>query len=382
MQFNCKTINLKNALLKTERIVSKQITLPVLGNILLGVERGMLVVSSTNLEMAIKIYLGGKIEKEGQITVPARILSGFLSSVEDEVIEGELIGEDLVVRSRKHKLKIKGMDAKEFPIIPEFDGAFFFKIKADVFGEFISNIMISVAHNDTRQELNGVLVRFFEDSLIFASTDSFRLSEVKIKLDKKDITEEYLIFIKSNPSVILPAMALMEIQKVFEKGEVEIKIDQNQFFAQNKEAKIVSRLIDGNYPEYQQILPEKYETTIKINKNELLSALKIAFLVAGSQNGEVSIKNKEDKKGLVLTSQSMDSGENVSEIAGESTGSDFEMIFNCRYFLEGLNGLMSDKPEIVLKVNKKNTPVCLKGLDKQGKEKDEMAYIIMPIVKD
>lgn len=382
MQFNCKTINLKNALLKTERIVSKQITLPVLGNILLGVERGMLVVSSTNLEMAIKIYLGGKIEKEGQITVPARILSGFLSSVEDDVIEGELIGEDLVIKAKKHKLKIKGMDAKEFPLIPEFTGDFFFKTEASFLGEFISNIMISVAHNDSRQELNGVLIRFFEDCLIFASTDSFRLSEVKVKLEKKDIKDEYLVFIKNNPSVILPAMALMEIQKVFEKGEIEFKVDQNQFFIQNKEAKIVSRLIDGNYPEYQQILPEKYETVIKINKNELVSALKIAFLVAGSQNGEVSIRNKEDKKGIILTSQSMDSGDNISEIAGESTGSDFEMIFNCRYFLEGLNGIVSDGPEILLKINKKNTPVCLKGLDKQGKEKEDRSYIIMPIVKD
>lgn len=382
MKFNCKTINLKNALLKTERIVSKQITLPVLGNVLLSVERGMLVVSSTNLEMAIKIYLGGKIEKEGQITVPARILSGFLSSIEDEIIEGELIGEDLVIKSEKHKLKIKGMDAKEFPLIPEFSGEFFFKLETNVFSEFISNIMISVAHNDTRQELNGVLVRFFEDSLIFASTDSFRLSEIKINLNKKLITEEYLVFIKNTSSIILPALALTEIQKVFEKGEVEVKIDQNQFFIQNKEAKIVSRLINGNYPEYQQILPEKYETIIKIDKKELLSVLKIAFLVAGSQNGEVIMKNTEDKKALVFISQSMDSGENISEIQADIQGEDFEMIFNCRYFLEGLNVLISDKKEILLKINKKNTPVCLKGLEKDGKERNDMAYIIMPIVKD
>lgn len=382
MKFNCKNINLKNALLKTERIVSKQITLPVLGNVLLSVERGMLVVSSTNLEIAIKIYLGGKIEKEGQITIPARILSGFLSSIEDEIIEGELIGDDLLIKSKNHKLKIKGIDAKEFPLIPEFSGEFFFKLETTVFSEFISNIMISVAHNDTRQELNGVLVRFFEDSLVLASTDSFRLTEIKIDLNKKMITDEYLVFIKNTPSIILPALALIEIQKVFDKGDVEIKIDQNQFFIQNKEAKIVSRLINGNYPEYQQILPEKYETIIKVDKNELLSVLKIAFLVAGNQNGEVVMKNTEDKKALVFTSQSMDSGENVSEIKADIQGNEFEMIFNCRYFLEGLNALISDKKEVLLKINKKNTPVCLKGLEKDDKEKNNMAYIIMPIVKD
>jgi len=382
MLFNCKTINLKNALQKTERIISKQITLPVLGNILLSVERGMLVVSSTNLEMAIKIYLGGKIEKEGQITIPARILSGFLSSIEDENIEGEVIGEDLLIKSIKHKLKIKGMDAKEFPIIPEFNGEIFFRLNTSVLGNLIPNIMISVAHNDTRQELNGVFVRFFEDFLIFASTDSFRLSEIKIKLDKKTITEEYLIFIKNNPSIILPASTLIEIQRVFEKGEMEIKIDQNQFFIQNKEAKIVSRLINGNYPEYQQILPEKYETIIKINKNELLTALKIALLVVGNQNGEVNIKSSSDKKSIILTSQSIDAGENISEVSAEINGESFEMIFNCRYFLEGLNSLISDKNEVLLKMNKKNTPVCLKGLNQQGQEKEEISYIIMPIVKD
>ena len=381
MKFNCKTIHLKNALLKTERIISKQITLPVLGNILLSVERGMLVVSSTNLEMAIKIYLGGKIEEEGQITVPARILSGFLSTIEDEVIEGEVEGEDLTVKTKKHQLKIKGMDAKEFPIIPAVSGEYFFKMEAERINLFLSNIMISVARNDTRQELNGVLLRFFEDSLIFASTDSFRLSEVKIKLDKKNITEEYLIFIRSNPSVIIPAMALMELQKVFEKGEIEFKVDQNQFFIQNKEGKIVSRLINGNYPEYQQILPEKYETVVKVNKNELLSALKIALLVAGSQNGEVNIKSKEDKKGIVLISQSMDSGENVSEIAGEVAGGEFNMLFNCRYFLEGLGGLFSDKKEVLIKINKKNTPVCLKGLDAQNQEKKKLSKVKMPFVK-
>ena len=186
MKFTCKSNNLKEAIGKVERIVSKQTTLPILANILIKTENGRLIIGATNLEIAIRSYVGAKIESEGEITIPARILSGFLSSVKDDIIECELNGTEFLVNSENHKIKIKGMEASDFPIIPQVPNDYFLKINSSDFNKVIPGLLVSVAHNDTRQELNGVLIKFSLDEIVFASTDSFfRLSETTIKINPK-----------------------------------------------------------------------------------------------------------------------------------------------------------------------------------------------------
>ena len=384
MLFSCKTQNLKEAIMKVERIVSKQTTLPILGNILIKTEKGRLSVSATNLEIAIKVFLGAKIEKEGEITVPGRILGGFLSSIKDEKINGKLEKNILEINTEKHRVKINGIEATDFPIIPQNPNNYLFKIKNIDLIRAISSVLISVAKNDTRQELNGIYIQFKENSILLASTDSFRLSEAIIDLNKDCFGDDYLEFIKNTPSIIVPALTFMEIQRVISDldDEAEFMIDQNQLFIKNTSVRIISRLINGNYPEYQQVLPEKYDIEISLNKQELLDALKISSLILGGVGSEVQIGFEDKKNKILISSQSEGAGDNLSEISVKKIrGEDFEVVFNCRYLMDGLSILGGDEGSIILKLNKTRSPVLIREMKGSGKENEQLSYVVMPIIK-
>ena len=381
MRFTVKTANLREAIAKVERVVSKQTTLPILGNILISTENGRMAVSATNLEIAIKTYVGAKIEEEGNLTVPARIINGFLGTIKDDVIEGTKIDDDLEITSENHKIRIKGIDAKDFPIIPEMPKQSFFNLNAVDFTKAAASVLVSVAHNDTRQELNGVFIKLEEDSLVMAATDSFRLSEAIVGLDKKSISEEYRLFMDKNPSIIIPGLTLAELQRIAGTEELSFTVDQNQLFIKSNSVKLISRLINGNYPEYRQILPQSFDVTVMIDKEQLVNAIKIASLVASNQNGEVHLSSSEDKKSVIVSSQSIDTGENISTIPAEIDGPGFEVIFNCRYILDGLGIALLDSSKVFLKLNQQKSPVILKAVDDKVKEKDGFSYVIMPIIK-
>ncbi|MEA1925824.1 MAG: DNA polymerase III subunit beta [Patescibacteria group bacterium] len=381
MKFTCKTINLRNAILKVERIVSRQTTLPILSNILLSTDKGRIVISATNLEIAIKAYIGAKIEKEGKITIPPRILGGFLNTITDEVITGNLLENELKINSENHKIKIKGINAKDFPIIPNVPASSFISVDLEAFTQAVSGILISVARNDTRQELNGVFMRFGNKSLTLAATDSFRLTEVKTNLINVESKNEYKAYKEKMPSVIIPSLAFTELQRITDEGALYIMVDQNQLFLSTKTTKIISRLINGNYPEYEQVLPKKYDITIKVEKEELIKALKIASLITNNPNGEVLFQSSKDGKNLTLKAQSIDTGDNISTITANINGPEFEVLFNCRYLLEGLNSVLFNQPFVELKLNKQKSPVLLQNAGSEENTPLSFSYVIMPIIK-
>lgn len=339
------------------------------------------MIGATNLEIAIKSYVGAKIEQEGEITIPSKILNGFLINIKDEIINCELKGTELMVNSENHKIRIKGMEAKDFPIIPKIPTDYFLEINSNIFNKIIPGLLISTAHNDTRQELNGVLIKFSLNEIIFASTDSFRLSEARIKLSKEIISGDYEVFIRNIPNIIVPSLIFSELQRVINSGNFKLTINQNQLFIKNETTSLISRLINGNYPEYQQVLPEKYEIKVKVNKEEFLNSLKIASLLASNNNGEVKISKTKDGKNLKIIAEAVDSGENISKIKAEIEGPDFEVIFNCRYLLEGLNIIETETGEVLLKLNPTKSPVMIRGLNIKKEEDNKFSYIIMPIIK-
>ena len=379
MKFTCKTSNLKEAISKIEKIVSKQITLPILANIHLSCENGRIAVSATNLEIAIKTFLGAKIEEPGEITIPARIMGGFLNSVKEDVVSGQVKGTELELTSESHRIKIIGMDAKDFPIIPKMPEVIFFKVKPNKLRDAIPSLLTSVAHNDTRQELNGINIKLEADRMILASTDSFRLSEAVVEFD--ETTEEYAKYIEKNPSIIVPALTLAELQRVINEDELSFVVEQNQLFIENSNFKIISRLINGNYPEYRQVLPKNYDISVLVSKSELADAVKIAALVTNNQNGEVKISNSQDKSHLIISSQSIDTGDNLSKIPAKIEGLDFEVIFNCRYLSDGLNMAVTGDDSIILKLNQQKSPVLLRSTDVEKKENEKFSYVVMPIIK-
>lgn len=385
MKFSIKTAYLKNAIGKVERIVTKQSTLPILGNILISTEKGGVVIASTNLEIAIKTLIRAKIEEKGSITVPVRIISGFLNNIKDEEVDIELKDLNLKLSTPKHKIVISGMNSDDFPIIPDNPQNYLIKTKKITqINEAINATLISVAKNDTRQELNGVFWGFQENKIVLASTDSYRLTEAVINLDKDELNEEvYNVFIQENPSLIIPNLTFLELQRILDGDEDELSfnIDQNQLFIKSGDTYIISRLINGNYPEYKQIIPKEYKIVTKIRKDDFLDALKVNSLFLDGTNNEIKIKSNKNE--IVTSSQSEGLGSNVSKVKAENKGGDFEIILNCRYLMDGL-GIFSNTDEYIeLRINDQKTPVLIQRLKKDKSELDEkLSYIVMPIIKD
>ncbi len=380
MKFTCKKNKLKEGISKIERVVSKQTTLPVLGNILIKSHKGQLLLMATNLELAIKVSISAKIEEDGSVTLPPRILSGFLNNIKDDVINCEVKDEKFYINSENHNIQIKTLSAKDFPIIPEMPEDRYFKIKSNNLIKAINAVNISVAHKDTRQELNGVFILFNKDLLTLASTDSFRLSEIKVPIIKDSITDKYIDYIENNTGIIIPINIVVEIQQLPLDDELDVYITENQIFINTNNIQLTSQLINGHYPDYKQIIPVDCENKIILNKNKLLEAVKVASLVTNNQNGEVKISKRKDDDFITIIAQSVDLGENVSTVKIESSNIKFETYFNHRYIIEGLNCALFLGENISMEFKQEKSPVVFKAINK-GIVVDDFTYMIMPIIK-
>ncbi len=383
MKFQCKRDKLKNAVARVEKVVSKQTTLPILSNILIKTEKGQLLLMATNLELAVKIKVSAKIDQEGSTTIPPRILSGFLNNIKDEVISCELLDGKFYIKSENHSIQIKTLSTKDFPIIPEIPEEPFLRIKATNLIKAISGVNISVARNDTRQELNGIYIDFKKEEIIMASTDSFRLSEVRVPIIKKSTNSKYFDYIENNGNIIVPIGFINEIQQLSGDEEVGLFVNENQIFLDGNYIQIVSQLVDGHYPDYKQIIPTDCDNQIYLDKDDLLEAVKIASLVTNSQNGEIKLSKNKNDKFITVTAQSVDLGENVSTVnILKNSEAEFEIFFNHRYLIEGLSCPLFVSDKIKMEFKEGKSPVLFKGVDDNFKEFSEFLYMVMPIIKE
>ena len=378
MKLVCTQENFKKAISVVDKITSKQITLPILKNILLETKDGRLIFSATNLEIGIISKIGAKVEREGKIAVPAKILSEFILNLPQEKnIELELNGQLLGINCGKYKAKINCLDPDDFPIIPERKKENQFAINNNDLKDIINKSLSSVNLNDIRVEFTGVNLMFEEERMYFASTDSFRLNEYEMKVVKMADYDEI-----KDTQVIIPADTLRELNKIVHSGDEDgktlITVDNNQIFFEVDDVKMVSRLINGKYPPYKQIIPGEFKTEIVINKNELLQAIKIASVFTKKTDGEMNIVVNEEK--MLVNSGLQESRENQAELNVDKKGDNQDFLLNPRYLMDGLSVMDSQKIKIL--INDGVSPVVLKMFDeKTGKTVDKFIYIIMPIRK-
>ncbi len=379
MKLICTQENFKKAISIVDKITAKQITLPILKNILIETKDGRLFFSATNLEIGIIIKIGAKIEREGKIAVPSKLISEFISNLpQEENIEIELNGQILNINCGKYKAKINCLDSEDFPIIPERKGEYQFSIKNDIFKDIINKSLSSVSLNDIRVEFTGVNLSFFDNKIYFASTDSFRLSEYEIEVKEMDDYKEI-----KNTTAIIPAETLRELNKILhnssDNDKTLITIENNQVFFDVGDIKMVSRLINGKYPPYKQIIPSEFKTEVLINKGELLQSIKIASVFTKKTDGEINIIVENDKN-LIVKSSLRESGENQTELVIEKNGENQDFVLNPRYLIDGLN--VMDEVNIKIMINDSFSPIILKMVNnKDGKSVDNFIYIIMPIRK-
>lgn len=380
MKVFCTTENLKRGILVAEKIIGKNLTLPILSNILIEAERGGLKVSATNLEIGLVAKIRAKIEKEGKIAVPGRIIGGILAQLED--------GSQITLEEKNSILKmiyngnsaaIKGMDAKDFPIIPKPESKFLFEISASEMQKKAGNVLATAATSDTRQELTGAHFEFREERITLAATDSFRLSEATIKLNKVKTTEDYKKYLAKNSAVIVPARTLSEVIRAIsaEDESVKVYLAENQIFFETADVLFVSRLIDGKYPEYKQVVPKEFSLNMIAKKEDLLKAARLAGVFSDSKSREVRLKIDGGKGKIIVFAESVESGEGSWSVDCQADAkNELEVAFNNRFLLDGLNSISTE--EIYIGANDAFGPVMLREVA-AGKPQLDYFHIIMPI---
>ncbi len=384
MKLICTQDNFKKAIINSERIVSKQNTLPILNNILLEANKGYLKISATNLEIGIEVKIGAKVEEEGRITIPARLLSSFSANLtEGENMDIEVIDQNLKIKNGSTKAMIKGFSAEDFPLIPQKNTEFILNIGISKLKDIFSKILIAVAHNEARQELTGMNIVFGEKELFFAATDGFRLSEYILKIGENEVnSEKYLEFREKTKNIIVPISTLSELNRIIsnnsEDNTVKVFIEEGQIFFELDGIKIVSRLINGKYPEYKHIMPESYKTTIIGDRKVLQNALKIAGVFVNNKSSEVVLKIDAEGKNILVDTKSAEVGENSTQINFEVQGESQEIVFNLKYLVDGINVVTTNK--LALLANSDSSPVAIREFSEGTKEVlADFTYIIMPI---
>ena len=376
--------NFKFGLFTVSHITGKNINLPILNNVLIKTEKTGIKLITTNLEVGIISTIRGKVEKEGSFTVDAKIISDYIGLLPNKKVSIEQKESNLLINCENYKTKIKGQSAEEYPLIPEVDKKIYYSAQVNEFKQALSQVIFAVSISESRLELSGVLFSFANNSLTMAATDSYRLAEKKINV--KTNSEE-------DKNIIVPAKTLQELIRILsggpEAGEVgsetmEIKfyLSENQILFTHGSTELVSRLIEGQYPDYKQIIPANIKTNIEINRAELIRAVKVASLFSKTGINDINLDFPAGKNQAVISSVSGQTGENITELDAHVQGDDNGMVINHRYLLDGLNNINSEMVKI--KVIDSNTPCILKPLSSAeataDKEKNEdYLYIIMPI---
>ncbi len=374
------TDNFKKGILAAEKIIGRNLTLPILSNILLEAEKGGLRVSATNLEIGIICLLRAKVEKEGKLAVPGKIIGSLVSNVSDnEKITAEIKNQTLFLTYNKNKASIKGFDAKDFPLIPKPQSEPILEIESQDFQENVLKILPAAAISETRQELTGVFIGFEKESLVLAATDSFRLAEAIIKIKKEKINSGYQKYISKNSAIIVPAKTLQEVARSInsESGMLKIYVGENQIFFKTEDILFVSRLIDGKYPEYKQVIPKEFSSSVVLKKEDIIKAVRVASIFSDNKSREVRLSVKEGVQKVKIEAQSVEAGENTTEITGDvKTKGSTSIAFNNRYLIEGLSTLSSE--QILVGFNDSFGPVVFYEMAGDQKKKN-FFHIIMPI---
>lgn len=371
MKFITLKENLKQGLAIVAHLTSKNINLPILSNILIKAKKEGVELIATNLETSINHFLRGKTEEEGEFTVDSKIINEYISLLPEDKVEIERKNNDLSVRCKNYKTKIKGQSADDFPVLPKKDqpDEYFFEINE--FKSALSSVIFSVSNNENRVELSGVYFSFTSEELVLVGTDSYRLSEKKIKIKNKN---------KNERSVIVPAKTVQEVVRVLNnfkaedqiesEGDMGVYLTDNQIFFSFGSTNISSRIIVGNYPDYKQIIPQTEKTTIIIEKNILINAVKASGLFSKAGINDINLSFTKNK--TIISSSSSQTGENFIELKSDVNGGDNEIFVNYKYLLEGLNNINSSN--IVMKVVNNNTPCVIHSEGDTG-----FLYLIMPI---
>lgn len=358
--------NLKKAFNNVEGGIGNGTMLPILKNVLISTEKGRIKICSTDLEVAITSFINGKIVEEGGITVPANILGGILNNITDQKLELISTDSKLKIKTDKSENIIQGIKENEFPIIPQIKSDNYIEIKGEIFKKSLNQIINAAFPSNRRVELNGILF-FLNNELQLVATDTFRLA-------KKTLNNNEFQTNINELKAIIPLNVIQEFLKICQEDKnVKIYFDPHQILFDLDEVQIIARLIEGNFPDYQSIVPNNFITKVIMEKESLYEAIRLAA-VFSSKIYNVTIKIKAPNK-IIISNEESTIGENKSELEAEIDGENQELIFNWHYLLDGLKGVETN--DVFLGFSSDIKPLLIKASNK-----DDYLYVLMPIKND
>lgn len=385
MKITCTQENLKRGLNIVSHVASKNTSLPILNNVLIKVERGVVNLITTNLEMGIRCLVRAKIYKDGSYTVNSKLLSDFISLLSNEKVDMELKEDALEVWTANQETKMKGDNAEDFPLIPQVEKKTPHICRIEDLLKAFTQVLFSVSVSETRPEISGVYFNFSGKNLTIAATDSYRLAEKKIKLSEE---------VKEEKEVIIPAKTIQELFRILSSlsgsgsGEeesadlekIEIYFEENQVLFVFNGVELVSRVIEGQYPNYKQIIPTNYKTRAVVNIADFIKAAKTASLFSRSGIYDVNLELKESH--LIVSSTNNQMGESKSKVGGKIEGENNKVVINYRYLLDGLQNI--DSTDVIFEMTDAANPCVLRPAESLDEKNEAIAaqdylYIIMPI---
>lgn len=331
MKFVVIRSNFREAISLIERSSGEISNLPILKNILIRAGEGMITLMATNLEIAVTAGVAGKIIEDGTVTIPLSLLSNLINNLQSDRLNVEAKGALIEIKTDNYTATLQGLPADDFPVAPKIkDLSQYLEIKGILLKEALYQVMAAATVSDLRPELNSVFFNFSLEKLVLAATDGFRLGEKTIP--GNSITN------KGNESfkVLVPLKTAQEIARTVNNDE-EVKIyhDENQILFKTPRMELISRLIEGNFPEYSQLIPEKTITEVIIERDEFANAAKLVS-VFSQKNSEVEINIHEDKKTITIKSADQTLGENAYIVPAKIKGEAMDVVFNWRYLNDAI----------------------------------------------
>jgi DNA polymerase III subunit beta len=353
--------NLNRALGSVARVANSRGTLAILANVLIKTSNNRLSLSATNLDIAITHYIGAKVSEEGSITVPARLMQDFVGSLPEGVIELDLQETKLHVSTDQYQSVVNGIVADDFPVMPAISGGTSWTLKGGDFKKALQQVVFAASSDETRPVLTGVLLQTINGKLFMAATDSYRLAEKALGANKQDI------------HLLIPASAMHDLLRVLGDADEPIQVthDEQQVLFQVGDVELVTRLVDGKYPDYKKLIPESFTTQATMKRADFINVTKVSSLFARESAGSVTIEVDEKTKQLSIRSVASQLGENTATAEAKATGSG-SITVNARYLLDGLNALSGE--EVTFSFNGKLEPTLL-----SDPTNSDYRHIVMPL---
>ncbi len=373
MKLSCLQENLNKGLNIVGRAVATRTTLPITNNVLLATEDGRLKLVATNLEMAISCWIGVKIEDEGTITIPARLLTEFVSSLPNDTIDFQLSPQTktLGLKCARFEARISGVDAKDFPPIPSVDEGIKATVEVEALRQGINQVVFAAAVEESRPVLTGVSAQFENNSLILAAADGFRLAVYELPLATP---------VEQKTEVIIPARTLAELNRLIADNEEPVNITLNpnksQILFQMESVNLVSQLIQGSFPNYSQLIPQSYTTRVIVNVSDFLQATRTASIFARDGSGIVRLMitpgGEANPGKLTVSARSEEIGDDVGEIDATVEGDEAKIAFNGKYLSDVL-GILHES-QVALEITNASSPGLIRPVGT-----DNYTHVIMPM---